>query len=162
MADPMKPTARPSRIWRIVLIFSLALNLAVVGIVAGAMISGRFGDGPPRRIDFGLGPVARALTSDERRDIGRDLRQDHNLRSHDFRGQMAAMTAALRADPYDPAAMQALLEDQAARLSQVQANARLAVLERIAAMSPARRSAFADRLEEELQRRPGRDTRSSD
>jgi uncharacterized membrane protein len=152
---------RPSRIWRIVLVVSLALNLAIVGMVGGAMVSGRFGDGPPERIDFGLGLMSRALTSEERRAIGRDLRQDGNLRDHDFRGQMAAMTAALRADPYDPVVMQSLLEDQAARLSQVQARARIAVLDRIAAMSPDRRRAFADRLEEEMQRpRQMRDTRS--
>jgi uncharacterized membrane protein len=143
---------RPSRIWRTVLVISLALNLAVAGIIGGAMVSGRFGDRPAARIDFGVGPVARALTEVERRAIGRELRADRSLRGHDFRGQMAAVAAALRADPYDPAATRALLEDQAARLSQLQARARMAVLDRIAEMPPDRRRAFADRLEQELMR----------
>lgn len=143
---------RPSRTWRIVLVVSLALNLAVVGMIGGALVSGRFGDHPPPRIDFGVGPVARALSDDERRAIGRELRADRSLRGHDFRGQMAAVAAALRADPYDPAVTQALIADQAARLSQVQARARMAVLDRIAAMSPDRRRAFADRLDRDQHR----------
>lgn len=141
---------RPSRLWRVVLVVSLALNLAVAGIIGGAMVSGRFGERPSPRIDFAIGPVARALTDDERRAIGRDLRADRSLRGHDFRGQMAAVAAALRADPYDPAVTLALLEEQADRLNQVQARARMAVLDRIAAMPPERRRAFADRLEQEL------------
>ncbi|MFN3662874.1 periplasmic heavy metal sensor [Yoonia sp.] len=163
MAEQAKTVARPSRIWRIVLVVSLALNLAVVGVIAGAVVSGRFGDGPPRRIDFGLGPVARALTSEERREIGRELRPQRGaLGDHDFRAQMAAMTAALRAEPYDGAMMQALMEDQAAHLAQMQASARRAVLDMIAAMTPERRRSFADQLEQEWQRRPARDTRSDD
>lgn len=158
MADQIKSVARPSRIWRVVLIVSLALNLAVLGLVGGAFVSGKFGGDRPGRIDFGLGPVARALTSDDRRAIGRALRQDRALRGYDFRAQMVAVTAALRAEPYDGAMMQSLLEDQAARLGQVQARAQLAVLDRIAAMSPDDRRAFADRLDAELARaRPPRD-----
>lgn len=163
MADRLESSARPSRIWRIVLVVSLALNLAVVGVVGGAMLSGKFRDGPPSRFDFGLGLVSRALAEDERREIGRALRQDRSLRNHDFRGQMAAMATALRAEPFDRGVLQQLLDDQAEHLSQVQARARTAVLDKIAAMSPERRRAFADRLVEELQRnRPGRDARSGD
>ena len=77
------------------------------------------------------------------------MRADRSLRGDDFRGQMAS---ALRADPYDPAVTQALIDDQSARLSQVQARARMAVLDRIAAMSPDRRRAFADRLDRDQRR----------
>jgi uncharacterized membrane protein len=148
---------KPSKLWRGVLVVSLALNLAVIGVLGGAAVAGRFGDGPPGRIDLGLGPVARALPEDQRRAIGRALRQDRATGGMDFRGQMAAMTAALRADPYDPDVMRQLLEDQAARLSQVQARARSAMLDQIAAMPPEARQRFADRLEAEVQpRRPPR------
>jgi uncharacterized membrane protein len=147
MADLVQ--TRPSRIWRIVLVVSLALNLAVVGMIGGALVSGRFGAHSSPRIDFGVGPVARAFSDDEKRAIARELRADRSLRGDDFRGQMAA---ALRADPYDPAVTQALIEDQSARLSQVQARARMAVLDRIAAMSPDRRRAFADRLDRDQRR----------
>lgn len=163
MADPMRPTPRPSRIWRIVLIVSLALNLVVAGLVGGAIVSGKLAGGPPSRIDFGLGLVSRALTSDDRREIGRALRQDSSLRAHDFRGQMAAIVTALQADPFDPAMLQSLLDEQATRLSQVQASARQAVVDRISDMTAEDRRAFAARLEEELQRnRRPRDTGSRD
>lgn len=163
MNDPHIPAVRPSRLWRVVLVVSLALNLAVAGLVGGAFVSGRFADGPPNRIDFGLGPVSRALSGDDRRAIGRALRQDSTLRGQDLRAQMTAITTALRADPFDTAVLQDLLDDQATRLSQVQASARAAVVDRISAMSAADRRAFADRLEDELQRnRRPRDAASRD
>ena len=161
MADPLIPQVRPSRLWRGVLVVSLALNLAVIGVVGGAFVSGRLAGAPPHRIDFGLGVVSRALTGEDRREIGRALRQDTRLRGHDFRGQMAAIAGALRADPFDAQVLQGLLDDQAAQLSHVQASARQAVVARISAMSPDDRRGFADRLEQELTReRPPRAPRS--
>ena len=156
MADVSK--TGPSRVWRVVLVLSLALNLAVVGMVVGAGVSGRFGDRPPRSFDFGLGPVARALEPRERRQIGLALRRDGALRDMDLRGNAAAMIAALRADPFDAGQLQDLMVAQAGQMATLQRNAQAAFLDQITAMSPDRRAAFADRLQEELSR--GRDRRS--
>ncbi|MDP5085133.1 MAG: periplasmic heavy metal sensor [Yoonia sp.] len=157
MADQEKQAAKPSRLWRSVLVLSLALNLAVVGVVAGAVISGRFGDGPPRSFDLGLGPVTRALTQDERREIGRALRRDRGLRSFDLRGRVSAMVAAIQAEPFDEAALRGLMAEHAARVSEVQAKAQDAFVDMISQMSPERRAAFADQLIQELSRdRPER------
>lgn len=148
----------PSRVWRVVLVLSLAMNLAVVGLVVGASVSGRFGDRPPRSFDFGLGPVARALEPRERRQIGLAMRRDGALRDMDLRGNAAAMIAALRADPFDAGQLQDLMVAQAGQMAMLQRNAQAALLDQISAMSPDRRAAFADRLQEELSR--GRDRRS--
>lgn len=145
-----KAQMRPSKVWRAVLVVSLGLNLAVAGMIGGALVSGRFGDGPPTRVDLGLGPLARALDDADRRAIGRDMRRIMGARGVDLRAPAAAMIAALRAEPYQPARLQAALADQAARITAVQADAQAVLLARVAAMPAAQRAAFADRLEHEL------------
>ena len=152
MAEDKLLTARPSRLWRIVLVLSLALNLAVVGIVVGALASGRAGDGPPRSFDLGIGPIARALEPQERRAVGRSLRQDQSLRSLDFRGRVNDMVATLRAEPFAADALRALMAEQAASVSDIQTKAQEATLAQIIAMTPERRRAFADQVAEELSR----------
>jgi len=152
MAKPKTPVARPARLWRIVLVVSLALNLAVVGIVVGAAVSGRLGKGPPRSFDLGLGPMARALDPQERRAIGRGLRQDRALRDLDPRGRIDGIVAVLLAEPFDPQAFRAMMDEQAAKVAGFQGRAQDALLEQIIAMTPERRRAFAAHLTEEMTR----------
>ena len=163
MVDQKIEKARPSRLWRTVLALSLALNLAVVGVVVGSALSGRFGDGPPRSFDLGIGPVSRALEPEERREIGRNLRREGGMRSSDLRGRSDGIVAALKAEPYDPDALRTLMEAQATNLMDFQARAQAATLDQINAMTPERRRAFADQLAEELSRlKPRRTRRSGD
>ena len=150
MAEDKLPSARPSRLWRAVLVVSLALNLAVVGVVVGSLLSGKMRDGPPRSFDLGLGPVSRALEPQERRSIGRSLRQDGSLREFDLRGRVDDMVTALKAEPFDADALRALMDEQAAGMAGIQAKAQAATIEQIIAMTPERRRAFADQLGEEL------------
>lgn len=161
MADDKTPQARPSRLWRIVLVLSLALNLAVIGVVVGSAASGRWGDGPPRSFDLGLGPIARALEPQERRAIGRQLREDRSLRDFDLRDRVNRVVAALQADPFDPAVLRVLLAEQSERITAVQATAQEVVVEQITAMTPERRRAFADKVLEEMSRARGPRDRSS-
>ncbi len=146
MADQ---NGKPRRLWQIVLVCSLALNLAVAGVVVGVVASGRIGDGPPRSFDLGVGPVARALAPQERRAVGRSLRQDRALRDVDMRARVDRMIAVLRADPFEPDDLRAVLAAQSAEMSQVQARAQDALLVVIAAMTPERRAAFAQDLSEQ-------------
>lgn len=150
MAEDNTPSQKPNRMWRIALVLSLALNLAVVGIVVGSYASGRVGDGPPRSFDLGLGPVSRALLPEERREIGRNLRQNRVMRDVDLRDRVDGMSAVLRAEPFDPEALRVLMDDQAAQISNVQAKAQDAFLAQIAAMTPERRRMFADQLLQEM------------
>jgi len=152
MDNDKTPPVRPRRLWRIVLVASLALNLAVGGIVAGSVVSGRLGKGPPRSFDLGLGPIARALEPQERRAIGRNLRQNRALRDLDLRGRVDEVIALLRAEPFDPQALEALMDQQAAEVAGFQARAQDAMLEQIIAMTPERRRAFATHLTEEMAR----------
>lgn len=161
MAEDKMPTPRPNRLWRIVLVVSLALNLAVVGVVVGSAMSGRLGKDPPRSFDLGLGPVSRALDKDERREIGRSLRQNAALRDVNLRDRVTDMVAALTAEPFDPDALRGVMDAQAAGMANVQATAQGALVEQIVAMTPERRRAFAAQLTEELSRERPRRNRSS-
>lgn len=146
-----RPVGGIGRKTRIVLIISLALNLLVVGVIAGGLLSGRGGDG--RRVDLSLGPYARALDPHdvdairtEMRGRGPDLRRDRRAMIDDTR----SFVAALRADPYDPETAAEILLRQRGRVAEFQALGQDLVLERIARMSVDARAAFADRLEREM------------
>ncbi|MEO1639585.1 MAG: periplasmic heavy metal sensor [Pseudomonadota bacterium] len=147
---------KPSRLWRVVLVISLALNLAVVGIVVGAVSSGRVGDGPPRSFDIGQGPIVRAMLPRERLQVARSLRQDRVIRDLDFRGRITSMIAVLSEDTLDEAALRALMAEQAERMVIAQEAGQDAFVSVIVSMTPERRAAFAAQLQEELSR-PRRD-----
>jgi len=165
MTDPMTdpkpdPAMRPrstgtSRAVRVVLVLSLALNLAVAGVVIGGAVNGRmphhFGG-----FDMSLGPFERALTPEGRRAIREDLRGRIELRDRRVRGgreELMNFLSALRAEPFDGAAVAAIFETQRSRATSGMQAGHEALLARLGSMSPADRKAFADRLENELRRR---------
>ncbi len=151
----------PTRGWRIILILSLALNFIVIGIVAGAALSGRWGKGPPRSFELGPGPMARALETEDRRAIGRALRRDGDVQRMDMRGPFTQIISSLKQEPFDPATLRDLMAVQAERFQALQVKSSEALVERIVAMTPEQRAAFADRLEDEMRRPRGfRDGRS--
>jgi len=122
----MTKTHKEPRNWiRIVLVVSLALNLVVVGIVAGVAFKG--------------GPKSGAFERANRSDIRRD---------------MIAMAAALRAPEFNKNEFRETLIRQRGRLQTVQDAAVDAVTDIIADMSADERAAFADRLEEQRRRGP--------
>jgi len=123
---------QPRKLWRIVLVISLALNLAVVGVVGGFMVRSSGDKGPPRSFDVGLGPIGRALDREDRRAIGAALRN----------------APQLRADPFSEAALVVVLEVPATRVAAVRETAITALTNRIVGMSVADRHALADRLAE--------------
>lgn len=152
MVDQTTPPKPPRRLWKVVFALSLALNLAVVGLVAGAALSGRDGDRGPRSFDLGVSPFARALAPEERRQIGRELRERRVLRDMNPRARVTEIVAVLTAEPFDPEALDALMSAQTSRLNAVQLELQEVFLAAIIAMPPERRQAFAARLEQELSR----------
>lgn len=161
---PETAPARPRRLLAVALFVSVALNLLVVGVIAGAFWAR--GDGPgfrPVLIDIGLGPYTRALSEADRATL-RDAWQRRGPDLQTLRGargaDRAALLEALRAQPFDPAAVEAAFARQLSRQAGQQQLARTLLTERISAMSPAERAAYADRLEALPQRgdrRPARD-----
>ena len=157
--NPPAPPARhiSPRVLRIALAVSVALNLAVLGGVAGSFLhkgGGMDGRGEMVR-DLGFGPFGEALAPDDRRVLrewlkGRapELRSANSQRYAD----LTAVQAALRAQPFDPAALRAAFEAMRGRMENQLALGHQALTEVILAMPDAQRLAFADRLERGMRR----------
>jgi len=86
---------QPRKLWRIVLVTSLALNLAVVGVIGGLALRSSGDKGPPRNFDVGLGSIGRALSQEDRRAIGSALRNAPGSRASG-RAENEAMLDSLR------------------------------------------------------------------
>lgn len=154
-----EPTAKsgPSSPLRWLLVASLALNLLVAGLVLGAVLRH---DGPRRPMQMGPGPFAQALSPEDRRAILSELRDRPDLgppSREERRQAMAEVLAALRSEPFDRDRAEAAMGAQSDRMATVQRAIQAAMVDRIGAMSPEDRAAFADRLESELERGPDRD-----
>lgn len=158
MTQSTTPPRAPGagRALKITLALSLAVNLAVAGMVAGAFLRGGPMQGGVREIGFG--PLTEALDPRDRDalrgaflDRGPDLRAMRNA----MRADTAALVAALRAEPFDQAVFLEALAAQSRRLTERAELGQALMAERVAAMSPAERAAFADRIE--AGQRRGRD-----
>lgn len=156
-ADPM-PQAGSARGLKIALAVSVALNLGVAGMVAGAWMNGGRDRGMPRDLSFG--PFSEALSPADRFALRKALID----RAPGFREARAAAQAefadlltALRASPFDPAGVQSALGAIEARNAGRLELGRSLIEARISQMSEADRLAFADRLENGLRRRPLKD-----
>lgn len=165
MGEPASSTAALVRTptWvRILLAVSLAANLLVFGSVVGAHL--RYGadariDGPlPDRSvlrDLGYAPFIDALPREQRRALGAALRS----RSGSFAAnrealaqELATVLEVLRADPFAPETLIAVLDQQSARIDARVRAGRALLLEQIKEMSAAERRDFADRLEAAFRR----------
>jgi uncharacterized membrane protein len=147
---------------RVLLFASLGLNVAVLGIVAGALLD------PDRRTrgldgaDIAFGPFTQVLADEDRS----ELRRAFTGRLPDFRRirqsereAMVALAEVLRADPADPAAIGAALDRMGAGLQTRIDLGRELLAERLVAMPAARRVALADRIEDMMRRRRPPDRR---
>lgn len=145
---------RPRRWMRIALFGSLAVNLAVVGLVVGAVVKGPPEDDkhfqmPP---DTAV-PYARAFEGDEKRALRRALRGAYAGLRPDPAGPLQGYRDAidvLRSEPFDAGALSEVLEGQNA---QTEARRRLgqeALVSVLADLSPEARLAYAARLEAEI------------
>ncbi|MDA7426386.1 periplasmic heavy metal sensor [Thalassococcus lentus] len=154
---------RGTRPWVKGLLFaSLALNLLVVGLVAGAVING----GPPGKRDAGYrdaaGPYMRAFSDDQRRTLRKNLRDGFKAGRDGRPAIMAGYQqgiAVLRADPFDPKPLEEILTEQARSGEERRLIAQGVMIEFIAQMDAAERQALADRLEEQIKRFKGRKKR---
>lgn len=150
---PVTSTPTTPRGVKIALALSVALNLGVAGLAAGAWLRDGPHGGMPR--DMSFGPFSEALDDADRKAIRRALLD----RMGEFRGQRQAARAefetllsALRADPFEPAALTSALSAIETRMTERLDLGRSLIETRLAAMSAEERAAFADRLEKGLRR----------
>ena len=151
MAEP-----EPRRRWmRWALVASLGLNLAAVGLIGGALVKG-----PPPGPLPGVAPwhYARALPDPYRRDLGRALRasrRDWIGPREALRGQREALVAALTAEPFDPAALAAVLTEESRLTGDLSARGSALLVAQIERMSPDERARYAAALTEGRRGRRG-------
>ena len=154
MADtPPAAAPRMSRGIRILFVLSLALNLLVVGILAGAWIR----HGPPDREFSSRGAIGavlyRELPRADRRALRDGLRQSVDSRVLRNVRVGPELDALLRAEPFEPQAVRILMDRQASALMTGQNAMRDGWIEILSRMSPEDRLAYADRLKAALDKR---------
>lgn len=138
---------------KILLTASLAGNLVVVGLVIGHEFreAPREVRGGDRVIDSLV-----AMVPEERRELAiahfAEARERLDAAARDRSGRLAVVLAAIRAEPYDPAALEAALGEMFDRSGRrTILRERLSTL--LARLDPAEREVFAERFEERLGRR---------
>jgi uncharacterized membrane protein len=150
---PQAPVAATApRGMKIALAISVALNLAVAGLAVGAWLGGGHRDMPR---DMSFGPFSEALDDSDRRAIRRallDRMGEFRASRAEGREEFETLLGALRADPFDPAAMKAALSAIEARNADRLQLGRNLIETRLIEMSPEDRKRFADRLEKGMRR----------
>ena len=95
-----------------------------------------------------LGPLVRAMERKDRRDLGRMIQK---AQGRDRRMDRDAQATAVLADvlstvPFDPAAVLALLQDEAMMMEERRLIARQALLDKLASMTPKAREQLAQAI----------------
>jgi uncharacterized membrane protein len=149
--EPPAPQGTGSRRLKYALIASLALNLLVVGTVAGAMYT--FHRHPPPRMgygphqDFGLMGLTRWLPEDRRKEMRRKLREDRErLRPlvDELRAARRDAATKLAAEPFDSAALKAAFDVAGEKDRTVRDAAVTAFLAHAEQLKPEERRKLAD------------------
>lgn len=147
------PKSKKGIALKILLISSLTLNVVIIGLVVGALYSFKRHDGPGIAGDRFTAPFVRALSFEDKRAVGRDIRRNFRSASVDRQADHARYLEALallRQTPFDDVALKSTIIALDKAGIDRRALARESFLSRISEMSDAERAAYADRLEEEL------------
>lgn len=150
------PEVKRKRWPTVLLAASLTLNLLVAGVVVGAQfrdLRDFRGAPPPNRQalrDTGLAPFFDAMPREMRGRMSQMMRGQNGAMGPDrpvLAQEMRAMIAALKADPYDPDVLAALMQAQQQRAATRAETGRDLLVGQIASMSTQERAEFADELE---------------
>ena len=133
---------------------SLAANLLVVGMAAGAFWRVKdMGAGKMRGGNSGA-VYLRALDPEDRKAIFEELRSERDASRTADRGQRDMMLTALRADPFEVSKVEDILAQQLTQGRTARAAIESKWLEVVSQMTAADRATYADRLQEAFERRP--------
>ena len=151
-------TRTPKRI-KVVLAISLAINVLVFGAVVGAGVHGerdRKSNSGRGEDNAAIGIYGRALDRPDRRAIIQRLREGHNTRGRDIRAELGEFareaTEVLKQTPFDKEAFAEVLLRQQSLIKGRSDTMQDALVEHIASMTTEQRIAYADRLQELLDR----------
>ena len=134
---------------------SLALNLAVVGVIVGALLR----DDGPRRGPGGLNhamPYMRALPPEDRKSIRQAMRSGSQHPGMSRRALHTQMIEALKADPFDASRVQDIVQAQLDEGLRSLGAVQQAWLDHVTEMDAQSRRMYADRIEDALKRPRGK------
>lgn len=153
LKTPEAKPAKPRRLFRVLFGLSLALNLLVIGAIAGVVSKGAGGrSGPPSLREISA-PYVRAFEHSDKREMRRAMRAQLPDRSKAIEANQAdyaAFLAVVRAEPFDSARAAQIMQGQLARVARFQELGRALSIERLGAMSTEERAAYADRLQKAI------------
>lgn len=141
--------ANTARRWpwaRILLFVSLAFNLAVIGLVAGLALR----EGPDRRgPEAGFWRHGMAMPEPHRGEMMRLLRAERPRLEHarqQLKDSRAQLAAALTAEPFDPAAVVAVLAEERMLIGDLADRGTALLVAQVGKMTPQERQAYAEAL----------------
>ena len=136
---------------KLLLILSLTANLLVIGVIAGYELRGEDRRGGDRAIGWIL-----EMVPEERRDMAEahfaEARAAMDAAGGERAALMDAVLAAIRAEPYQPAAVQTAMAAYGDSRSQRWQVLRERMATLLARLTPDERATFADRFEERMNR----------
>tara|TARA_B100000287_G_scaffold6955_1_gene6789 strand:- start:226 stop:690 length:465 start_codon:yes stop_codon:yes gene_type:complete len=145
----MTDSANPKRrnLWKILFGVSLALNLLIVGALGGAFM--RKGKGPTANHLASGFLYMRALEFKDKRALRKEILRNKDGRKLVKDRNQASFNSAvgiLKSHPFDRAAFENLLDEQAKHAKLRQDSARIALVNRIENMTKEERRVYAQRL----------------
>lgn len=141
---------------KLLLAGSLALNLAVIGLAAGAAWRhAGFKKQSHRPPEVGA-MIFRELDRDTRKMLRQEAGGSHGSYARRREAEAAAVIAALRGAPFEPEALMAELQRQSEARHGFHLKVQQAWVRKVAEMTPQQRAEFAVRMEERIARHRGR------
>lgn len=150
MSEQSTPQAKGTPRWiKIALIVSVAVNLGVAGVIGGAALRAPEIQRNNLEAPEGVAMLARAMPPEHQRELRQNLRErrsDLRPDREELRNLRDRFIVALRAEPFDIDAVNAVFADQRAMLSKLTAAGHTSVIEQIEKMSPRDRERYIRRL----------------
>ncbi|MEL7115321.1 MAG: periplasmic heavy metal sensor [Pseudomonadota bacterium] len=162
--DPM-PKKRRVPWSKVLLVASLAVNLLVIGLIAGTILGKGPRDRNPVLRDLGYGPLIAALPSETKREMTAALRSNdgpirENRRA--LRRDFETFLDLLRAETVDEARLNEVISRKWSRISERREIGQELLVRQILAMTPGERVAYADKLDRRLRNRGPRPPKPSE
>ncbi|MCK4862410.1 MAG: periplasmic heavy metal sensor [Rhodobacteraceae bacterium] len=150
MSEQTTPQVKGTPRWiKVALIVSVAVNLGIAGVIGGAVLRAPEIHRNNLEAPEGVAMLARAMPAAHQRELREDLRDrrgDLQPDREELRSLRDRFVVALRAEPFDLDAVNAVFADQRVMLSNLTAAGHDSVIEQIEKMSLRDREMYIRRL----------------
>lgn len=148
--EPPAPRYKTSGKIKFILVVSLALNLLVVGMVAGMMFNAGGMPHADRHVrDYGFKTVINALSRSDRAQLSHALRKEFGAKSAQIpkaRKQISALIQSLETTDFNNTRVESILRSEVLNIVPRQEAGLRLLIEKVNAMTPKQRQEYASRL----------------